>query len=316
MKHNQLKNSFTNNLHRLSAILSFVFAFGIGQAWGEVATFTHSTQTPTGQITIGGGKWDSGGYYAVGSGNSLTITPNGGVTIAQVVFTFSASDANRVGGTPSASSGSYSCSGTTGTWSGLSATSAITWTTTNSARITALTVTYYSGACSWNINYITNGKKDTEGGKEWSENNCFTQVGSTNEWRLENFVMPNLRGQFWVGPGSFKNTDGGHSTIADLTTIKICQHDLGLPSNTYSPMEGAIGTLVIWSNSGDNNYATRFLPTYQITYDNDGDGNWESYPFAWVSDNEYKTEIVQIPSGMLLRIFMWAVKKKMVRPVM
>ena len=157
---------------------------------------------------------------------------------------------------------------------------------------TSTTITVVAPACDWNINYITNGLKDGNASAVWSENNCFTQVGSTNEWILENFEMPDVAGQFWVGPGSYV----GHSVVADLSTIKwVYRSDKSRTSK--SAVTNMTGTLNIWSDSGDENYYTGIYPDYQITYGVDGSSGWTKVDFNHVSGTEYRTAIVTAPSG-------------------
>lgn len=154
-----------------------------------------------------------------------------------------------------------------------------------------------ASGCDWNINYITNGLKDGNGSAVWSENNCFTQVGSTNEWILEDFEMPNVDGQFWVGPGEFKApANWGHSVIADLSTIKWVYRS-NKDRTDKSAVNNMTGTLNIWSDGGDDNYHIGIYPDYQITYGVDGSGGWTKVDFNHVSGTEYRTEIVTAPAG-------------------
>ncbi len=154
-----------------------------------------------------------------------------------------------------------------------------------------------SSGCDWNINYITNGLKDGNASAVWSENNCFTQVGSTNEWILEDFEMPDVAGQFWVGPGEFKAPAAwGHSVIADLSTIKWVYRSDNTRTDK-SAVNNMTGTLHIWSDSGDDNYYAGIYPDYQITYGVDGSSGWTKVDFNHVSGTEYRTEIVTAPAG-------------------
>ena len=168
-----------------------------------------------------------------------------------------------------------------------------------------------SCACSWNINYITNGKKDGDGAAIWSEDNCFQQVSTTHEWQIEDFAMPNVAGQFWVGPGYFKGSgDWGHSVIADLSTVKyVLRSDKTRTS--YSAVSNMIGTLNVWDNGGDDNYHVGIYPDYQITYGVDGGSDpWSKVDFNYISGTTYETEVVTAPTYFAVANFKYYVGVK------
>lgn len=140
--------------------------------------------------------------------------------------------------------------------------------------------------CAWQINY------QPSGATTWSEANCFSQVGNTNEWQLADFTLPASDRKFWVGPGKFdahsrEVTFGGNLTFAALQS-----QGCGTPY----PGENAVGTLRIYSNSSDENYSVGFMPTYQIAYGLQG-STWEHLPFAYVSGNTYETALTEVPNG-------------------
>ena len=140
--------------------------------------------------------------------------------------------------------------------------------------------------CAWQINY-----QPTSGATTWSEANCFSQVGNTNEWQLADFTLPASNCQFWVGPGKFdahsrKVTFGGNLTFAALQNTAC--------SKPY-PGENAVGTLRIYSDSDADNYFVGFMPTYQIAYGLQGN-TWEHLPFAYVSGNKYETALTEVPN--------------------
>ncbi len=142
--------------------------------------------------------------------------------------------------------------------------------------------------CAWQINY-----QPTSGDATWSEGNCFSQVGSTNEWQLADFTLPASDRQFWVGPGKFDNTYSKNVTFGDNLTFAALQNTAcGKPY----PGENAVGTLRIYSDSKANNYFVGFMPTYQIAYGLQ-DNTWEHLPFAYVSGNKYETALTEVPNG-------------------
>lgn len=142
--------------------------------------------------------------------------------------------------------------------------------------------------CAWQINY------QPTSGAAWSEGNCFSQVGSTNEWQLADFTLPASNCNFWVGPGKFDNTYSKNVTFGDNLTFAALQNT-GCSSKPY-PGENAVGTLRIYSDSKANNYFVGFMPTYQIAYGLQG-STWEHLPFAYVSGNTYETALTEVPNG-------------------
>lgn len=141
--------------------------------------------------------------------------------------------------------------------------------------------------CAWQINY------QPTSGAAWSEGNCFSQVGNTNEWQLADFTLPASNCNFWVGPGKFDNTYSKNVTFGDNLTFAALQNTAcGKPY----PGENAVGTLRIYSDSKANNYFVGFMPTYQIAYGLQG-STWEHLPFAYVSGNTYETALTEVPNG-------------------
>ena len=168
-----------------------------------------------------------------------------------------------------------------------------------------------SCACSWQINYITNGKKNGDGSATWSTDNCFQKVGDTHEWQIENFAMPNVAGQFWVGPGYFKAPgDWGHSVIADLSTVKYVRRSDKVRTD-YSAVSNMIGTLNVWDNGEDDNYHVGIYPDYQITYGVEGGGDpWTKVDFNYISGTTYETEVVTAPTYFAVDNFKYYVGVK------
>ncbi|MCI6420010.1 MAG: InlB B-repeat-containing protein [Bacteroidales bacterium] len=168
-----------------------------------------------------------------------------------------------------------------------------------------------SCACSWQINYITNGKKNGDGSATWSTDNCFQKVGDTHEWQIENFAMPDVAGQFWVGPGYFKAPgDWGHSVIADLSTVKYVRRSDKVRTD-YSAVSNMIGTLNVWENGEDDNYHVGIYPDYQITYGVEGGGeSWTKVDFNYISGTTYETEVVTAPTYFAVEKFKYYVGVK------
>ena len=141
--------------------------------------------------------------------------------------------------------------------------------------------------CAWQINY-----QPTSGATTWSEANCFSQVGNTNEWQLADFTLPASDCKFWVGPGKF-DAHSREVTFGDNLTFAALQNTAcGKPY----PGENAVGTLRIYSDKAADNYFVGFMPTYQIAYGLIGN-TWEHLPFAYVSGNTYETALTEVPNG-------------------
>ncbi|MCI6371315.1 MAG: glycoside hydrolase family 88 protein [Prevotella sp.] len=90
-----------------------------------------------------GTSWNSQGFYAVNSGATITVKAKEGATISQIKLTYTASDNNIVGGSVSVNTGDYTLNETLGTWTGSA--NEVVFTTTQTARIKSIEVTYTTG---------------------------------------------------------------------------------------------------------------------------------------------------------------------------
>lgn len=84
-------------------------------------------------------------YIQAQSGSSMTVYTTNSKTIVSVILTFTGTNNNYVGGTPTVNAGSYSRSGTTGRWVGQEVAPIITFGSNNTARISNITVVYEVG---------------------------------------------------------------------------------------------------------------------------------------------------------------------------
>lgn len=145
------------------------------------------------------------------------------------------------------------------------------------------------GSCDgWIISAYDNGGDNVT-------NDYFRQVGSSDEWRVK-YVLPNGTRKFWVGGSSCAWSD--HSDNWEFGWIRFKdRRDNKCENNTQYPGQDAVGELVIWSNSTDNNYGIAFLPNYKISYMTDG-SNWRIMDFHSTSTQySYETDIFQVPAG-------------------
>ncbi|MGN1239611.1 MAG: hypothetical protein ACI4TV_01910, partial [Paludibacteraceae bacterium] len=170
------------------------------------------------------------------------------------------------------------------------------------------TITYAAITNNWVMDY------GAAGSSNWVRL-YFSQVGTSTEWRSTIFSLPDASQQFWVGPGKFLGTDNsGHSVtkkFLDNGTVNFTF--IGLQSNNeatnYYPGEGAIGYVRIYSDSESDNYYAAFEPTYQMAYGLEG-ANWDFAPFNHVSEYEYETDIITIPSDFDTQTYKYYVGPK------
>ncbi|MGM9746488.1 MAG: InlB B-repeat-containing protein [Paludibacteraceae bacterium] len=191
---------------------------------------------------------------------------------------------------------SVECSGTPYKLTGLNKSTTYTWRIvalsndgTHCVKSTASATSTFTTTsnCAWQINY-----QPTAGATTWSEANCFSQVGSTEEWQLADFTLPASGCQFWVGPGAWGTYSNTVAFDGNLTFAAL----QGTTCSKPYPGENAVGTLRIYSNSTVANYYVGFMPTYQIAYGLQG-SDWTHLPFAYVSGNTYETALTEAPSG-------------------
>ena len=135
-------------------------------------------------------------------------------------------------------------------------------------------------------------------GGSWETPICFTQVGETHEWNIENFTIPShANGEFWVGYAGATNgqsvtkrwTDGLSDTGSGIMNGAMVL----LPTNgsIVGQATGATGTLSIWDNSSSKNQYVGFKPDgYAIMYG----GN--NYAFSeTATSNVWETELLTLP---------------------
>lgn len=249
---------------------------------------------------------------------AYTFTNTTNVVITSITFEGIADDnSDEKEGKITISDGTNSVSSSKITWNGrlnssltslnidvsslsFSQNSTFTITTTYNLGL-RFTVTYAAITGSWVMDYSVSGS--------WKRL-CFSQVGTSTEWRSTIFSLPDADQQFWVGPGSHAD----HSVTKKFVDDKTVNFTfIGLQSNpkatNYYPGEGALGYVRIYSNSESDNYYAAFEPTYQMAYGLDGD-NWDFAPFHHVSGYEYETEIITIPSNFDTQTYKYYVGSK------
>ncbi len=128
-----------------SLFLLFALIVGSSSVWADEQTFTPGTDTGETSVTKGAvtatmTTMNNASYYQIYGGQSGTFTCSGG-NITKIEFTCTASGTSKYGpGNASANVGSYSYSGSTGTWSGNA--NSVTISTTAQIRMSVLKITY------------------------------------------------------------------------------------------------------------------------------------------------------------------------------
>lgn len=132
---------------------------GTSSVWADEVTFTPGTDTGETSVTKSGvtctmTTMNHSSYYQIYANQSGTFACSSG-NITKIEFTCTASGTSKYGpGNASANVGSYSYSGTNGTWTG-EATS-VTISSTAQVRMSSLTITYTSAAPAYSITAQSN----------------------------------------------------------------------------------------------------------------------------------------------------------------
>ena len=148
--------------------------------------------------------------------------------------------------------------------------------TSNAAQIT---VTAPSPSA-WSLHYGTDGQSD------WTTVD-FSQVGSTNEWQIEDFVIPD-KPNWYVDNAT---GDDAKKTLSDWGDLYFAASQGDGDRPMVGDAIGAIGTVRIYDNSTWNNRYAGFIPNGYVLKI----GSTE-YPFTFESGNEYRTEIFEYNS--------------------
>ncbi len=147
--------------------------------------------------------------------------------------------------------------------------------------------------------------KSINSGSTWTEDGCFVKVAPNDdtdyEWQLANYELPSNSSDIL-----FKIQENGSDKSGQTASWQYGSMPLAELQNTSCTtkafdMEGAVGTLRIYSNSSDanSNFYVGFLPTYQICHEQDGSNDWVSETFEYVSGtaDTYETAITTAPTG-------------------
>ena len=135
-----------------------------------------------------------------------------------------------------------------------------------------------TSSCSdWSLHYGTDGEAD------WNEE-CFTYTGSSNEWQIEDFVIPN-KPNWYVDNAAGNDAKKKLSTWGDLY-FAASQGDGTRPM--VGNAVGAVGTVRIYDNSNWNNRYAGFIPNGYVLKIGSNE-----YSFASEDGNEYRSEIIE-----------------------
>ena len=237
-------------------------------------------------------------HFAYPVTHTLTNASKGTVkdtasAVANFTGTYTADDGYTLPETIGVSiGGSAKTQGTDFTWT--QATGTISIPKANITGVVVVTITGEAAAgdgCSaYEFHYGTNY------GSDW-EVACFERVGETEEWRVEDFIIPSTP-DFYVG----YHGDGENGWNSDWSAMKAWADAFSdgngamvlLPTNSSKVglATGATGSLIIWNNSGDKNKFVGFKPDgYAIMYG----GN--NYAFSTTETvNMLETDVLTLPN--------------------
>lgn len=129
----------------------------------------------------------------------------------------------------------------------------------------------------WSLHYGTDKIAD------WDEA-CFTYTGSSNEWQIEDFVIPD-KPNWYVDNAAGNDAKKKLSTWGDLY-FAASQGDGTRPM--VGNAVGAVGTVRIYDNSDWNNRYAGFIPNGYVLKIGSN-----KYSFALEDGNEYRSEIIE-----------------------
>ena len=128
---------------------------------------------------------------------------------------------------------------------------------------------------------------------DWETPICFEKVGSTHEWNITTFTIPDhTNGQFYVG---YEGATNGQSVTKAWTdsysdgngAMKL----LPTSSSIVGQATGAVGTINIWDDSGWKNQNVGFTPNgYGITYGGSGHAFHTT-----ATDHMLETDVATLP---------------------
>ena len=129
----------------------------------------------------------------------------------------------------------------------------------------------------WGLHYGTDKIAD------WDEA-CFSYTGSSNEWQIEDFVIPN-KPNWYVDNAAGNDEKKKLSTWGDLY-FAASQGDGTRPM--VGNAVGAVGTVRIYDNSNWNNRYAGFIPNGYVLKIGSN-----KYSFALEEGNEYRSDIIE-----------------------
>ena len=117
--------------------------------------------------TISAGEtWNTSDYYKVDGNATFTVKAKEGATISQIKLTYTETGDNRVGGSVTVNTGTYTLSDKVGTWTGSA--NQVVFTTTNTACISSIEVTYTTGTTVLNESDLKYTQSYTTNNKAWT----------------------------------------------------------------------------------------------------------------------------------------------------
>ncbi len=133
---------------------------------------------------------------------------------------------------------------------------------------------------------------------------CFEQVGSTSEYQIAGFTIPDVSTYFyWVGYNNSFYNSGLGSNNAKSAAVSFANLPTAVlqSKGTYAPQTGAYGTLRIHSDYSDDNLYIGFLPAgYLLRYGTHGVSDWQTLQLTQ-DGNVYTSDIVTLTADMLAK---------------
>ena len=139
---------------------------------------------------------------------------------------------------------------------------------------------------------------------------CFSQVGSTNEYQISGFTIPNTDTYYWVGyNGAFYNDNLGTNNASSnrnqfkyLPIANLQNSNCSASGdNYYHAMAGAYGTLRIYANYSDNNLYVGFVPAGYFMRVGSGD-SWSNIQLTQEGSSAvWKSEVMDMSAELIAK---------------
>ena len=230
------------------------------------------------------------------------------------VATYTATTGNVLPSSVSVSIGGVSkTQGTHYTWSVSNGTGTLTILAaniTNSTGAISITISSAAASCSNQYTFAYGATPNADGKNiDGATKDCFSRVGSTNEYQITGFTIPTTTQYFWVGYNGYFYDDGLGSNNASssrnqfkyMPVANLQGSSCGGTGDSYKhAATGAYGTLRIFSNYSDNNLYVGFVPAgYQMRV---GSGStWSNIQLTQSDGTVWTSELVTLDAALIAK---------------